>query len=206
MITSPALVSLTILALVFLPLLVAPADGLFWDIGGLLGFLALVGLVLQTLPCRKAGEQLRHARSATWVIALAFAHALRFLAGDPILRFSLRPMGPVHLWCAAVALALLAGMTVQARPPDRLRVHAGHRDLSVGHRAAACLTLGLAALQVGLSGFYASGVGLLAMALVPLAIARVVWLPRATLPTPSVSAYLAGGVVIGLLVVVTRWA
>lgn len=206
MITAPVLLSLTVLALVFLPLLAAPSDGLLWDIGALLGFLALAGLVLQTFLCRAAGEQRRHARLANWVLVLAFAHALWFLAGDPILRFSLRPMGPVHLWCAAVALALLAGMTVLARLPDRLRVHAGHRDFSVGHRAAACLTLGLVALHAGLSGFYASGVGLLSVALVPLAIARVVWLPRATLPTPSVSAYLAGGVVIGLLVVVTRWA
>lgn len=160
----------------------APADGLFWDIGGLLGFLALVGLVLQTFPCRKAGEQLRHARLANWVIALAFAHALRFLAGDPILRFSLRPMGSVHLWCAAVALALLAGMTVLARLLDRLRAHSGYRDFRASHRAGACLSVGLAALHVGLSGFYASGVGLLSLALVPLANVRFVWLPRAGLP------------------------
>jgi len=145
------------------------ADGAFWDFGNAMGFVALAGLIFQMIPAPR-GQARPHERLGYWVLGVTLLHAFWFLAGDAAARFYLLPGGPLHMWLGLAAVLLLAGLSILARMPDRLRLHPSYRHFRKLHRYLALACLAAALLHVLLSGFYLphgwQGAGLVALALI----------------------------------------
>ncbi|SET78414.1 hypothetical protein [Paracoccus homiensis] len=167
---------LALLILVFAPIPIHRSAGWVWDLGAALGFWALAGLVLQMLPCRDGIAFQRHRFLAPWVLALCLVHALWFLIVDPITRFDLRNGGAVHLWAALAGLAVLAGLILQARLPERFRLYPTYRAFRSAHRHAALCAIAAVAIHVLFSGYYVAGAGLIAvLPLILVALLRPAW-------------------------------
>lgn len=136
--------TLPIVAVFLITLLAAPrlGGGWFWDAGNALGFLAFAGLLVQMIPARGARGLPAHERLGYAVLAVAVAHAFWFLLGDGTVRVYLQPDAPLHMLLGLGGLLILAVLTILARMPDRLGLHADYRAFRRTHRMLGLLAAG----------------------------------------------------------------
>lgn len=195
---NPLAVPAIILALVFaITFLATPTlgGGWYWDLGNGLGFLALAGLLFQSIPGRRPRDIGAHEWLGYAVFAIATSHAFWFLLGDPVVRVYLAPGAPAHMWLGLAGLLMLALLTLLARMPDRTRIHPRYRSFRTAHRWLAVATVAASVLHVLMTRFYLSG-WLQALLLTLLALAacfgRRYWTRLRSLPRPApAAAYLA---------------
>ncbi len=174
----------------------AVGGGWFWDLGNALGFLALAGLLFQSIPGPRGRDVRRHEVLGYWVLAVALLHAFWFLAGDGAVRVHLQPGAPLAMWLGLLALVLLAALTVLARMPDRMRVHRRFRTFRNVHRVLGVAVVGGAALHVMLTGFYVARWGqdlLLVLLVAATCFGRAAWARLGDPPAASGAAYAALG-------------
>lgn len=181
--------------------------GYYWDFGNALGFLVLAGLLFQMLPCRRSGTARRHETLGYWVLGMAIAHALWFLAGDATVRVYLQPGAPLYMWAGLIGILALAALCGIARMPDRMRVHRRYGSFRMTHRGLGFAVVIAAVLHVMLSGFYlATWLQWAALVLIVLCacFGRLYWARLPGPPSASSMVYLICGGVAVLLFVLLR--
>lgn len=181
--------------------------GYFWDFGNALGFLALAGLLFQMVPYPRSQAARRHERLGYWVLAVAIAHALWFLAGDAVVRVYLQPGAPLYMWSGLVGIMALAALSILARMPDRMRVHKRFSSFKTTHRILGFIVVFAIALHILLSGFYlTTWLQWVVLLLIGLGacFGRRYWIQLSQPPSASSAVYLSFGAVAVLLFVLIR--
>lgn len=172
--------------------------GWFWDLGNALGFLALGGMLFQTIPYRRAQATQRHERLGYWVLGVAVVHAFWFLTGDGAVRVYLQPGAPAAMWLGLAAILALAALTALARMPDRMRVHRRFRTFRAVHRWLGFALVAAAGLHVALTGFYLSERvqdALLVLLVAGCCLGRPAWERLLAPPVASGAAFVAIGLI-----------
>ncbi len=204
---------MTILAIVIASVfattfLVGPVGGgYYWDFGNALGFLALAGLLFQMVPYPRSQVARRHERLGYWVLALAIAHALWFLAGDATVRVYLQPGAPFYMWAGLVGVLAMAALCSLARLPDRMRVHRRYSSFRTTHRVLGFVVVAASVIHVLPSGFYlATWVqwGALGAIVACSCLGRGYWVRLSRPPSASTAVFLVCGGVAVLLFVLLR--
>lgn len=181
--------------------------GWFWDTGNALGFVALSGILFQMIPYARTVATRLHEHLGYWVLALAFAHALWFLAGDGAVRVYLQPGAPLSMWLGLAALVVLALLTALARMPDRMRITPRFRIFRAVHRTLGFAVTAAAGLHVALTGFYLARWSqnvLLAVLVAACCLGRPLWTRLGRAPVAKGASYLALGAAAGAAFVLAR--
>ena len=143
-------------AIALISFLSAPAMGAgwSWDIDNGLGFAALAGMLILSMPGGAQHDVRRHEWLGYTVLAVVVVHALWFLLADGAVIEYIRPGAPAYMWTGIAGLIIFAVLIFVAAMPTRNTLHKTYTAFRYWHQFTAISGIAFVLHHIIGSGFY----------------------------------------------------